>query len=83
MKPNKEDYTITYDEVWDIINERIEAIDSVDYGGGSDVDEDLMLEFEARQAELYRLSHILRRLRDAKAREYKRQVKLSERDNED
>jgi len=32
MKPNKLDYVITYDEVYSIIDNRIEALDSIDMG---------------------------------------------------
>ena len=78
MKPKKLDYMITYDEVYSIIDERIDAIDTVE--GGSrrhySIDDVLILELEAGKAELYRLSGILRRLQDAKDREYNRQLRL-------
>lgn len=78
MKPNKLDYVITYDEVYNIIDNRIEALDSIDMGcwAAHSMDEGLLLELEAGKNELYRLLTVLRRLQDAKDREYQRQLRL-------
>ena len=84
MKTNKTDYMLTYDEVYEIIDNRIEALGSIDMGcwAAHSMDEGLLLELEASKNELYRLIVVLRRLNDSKDREYKRQLKLEAAKNE-